>query len=173
MRWIAMFSQTGSELVNLCTLINKKPDLILYNGKEQLSQKIKDLHVEIVQLAQKPSVEDYLSYFSEDNVITLHGWLRVIPKVVCEKYEGKIFNGHPGLITEDETLKGFNPQIKAFEKKSKRLGSVLHEVTAGVDEGKILYTSISEAPYSTLEDVYEILKQTSINTWIEFSKDFL
>ena len=79
--------------------------------------------------------EEILMYFPEA-IITLHGWLRIMPKEVCERFS--IFNGHPGLITEYPELKGKDPQIRAFEGKYPVMGCVIHKVTAGVDEGKIL-----------------------------------
>ena len=69
-------------------------------------------------------------------IVTLHGWLRIVPPYVCER--SKIYNGHPGLITKYPELKGKDPQEKAFKLKHKTIGCVLHKVSAGVDEGKIV-----------------------------------
>jgi folate-dependent phosphoribosylglycinamide formyltransferase PurN len=52
-----------------------------------------------------------------DAIVTLHGWLRVIPAYVCER--SRIYNGHPGLITKYPELKGKDPQVRAFIKEGK------------------------------------------------------
>ena len=72
----------------------------------------------------------------ENPIITLHGWLRIMPPEICNRYE--IYNGHPGLITKYPELKGKDPQMRAWEGDYEFCGSVLHRVTEGVDEGEII-----------------------------------
>ena len=44
MRWVAFFSQTGSEIVNICRDIDKWPDLIVTNKQDN-----ETTHVELVK----------------------------------------------------------------------------------------------------------------------------
>ena len=124
--------------------------------------------------ANKPSEEDYISQFEKysNPLVTLHGWLRIVPPYVCERTE--IYNGHPGLITKYPELKGKDPQVRAYEGKYKTIGCVLHKVSAGVDEGEI----ISEVEYSNdfqleLEEIFRILKDKSLTMWTQFLKKVL
>jgi folate-dependent phosphoribosylglycinamide formyltransferase PurN len=121
-----------------------------------------------VQLPQKPTVADYenaLQYF-DNPVITLHGFLRIIPKEICEKYE--IYNLHPGLIDKFPSLKGFNPQERAFAEGYKLAGCVIHEVTPGVDEGKILLSQGIGIEGMDLNGIYGALRDTALDLWKSF-----
>ena len=57
-RWAALFSHTGSEIVNISNIIGRDPDVIITNntpGSERIHEGIRDN----VYVQQKPSVEDY------------------------------------------------------------------------------------------------------------------
>ena len=49
----------------------------------------------------------------DNTLITLNGWLRIVPPDKCAKYN--IYNGHPGLITKYPELKGKDPQQRMWE----------------------------------------------------------
>jgi folate-dependent phosphoribosylglycinamide formyltransferase PurN len=163
MKWIPIFSQTGSEIVNLSKVIGIKPKLIITNNvteeKYQYHPGLRELGVTIL-MARHDRLMDYLmSHVSSDTLITLHGYLRIIPPHVCNKFE--MLNGHPGLITVYPELKGKDPQQRITPQMT-HIGSVVHKVTEGVDEGEILSVSSVE---NTNTDPYNILKQTSLNAW--------
>ena len=107
----------------------------------------------------------------ENPIITLHGWLRIMPPEICNKYE--IYNGHPGLITKYPELKGKDPQIRAFESKHPVAGAVLHRVTEGVDEGEIILEERFNTFNLELEDFFRILRDRSLNMWVNFLRDKL
>ena len=92
-----------------------------------------------------------------------------MPPCICKLFN--IYNGHPGLITKYPELKGKDPQEKAYKLEMKETGSVIHKVTAEIDSGDI----VSESPISiegkTLDEVYVILHNNSINLWINFIKE--
>jgi len=171
--WIAFFSQTGSEIVNIANAIGYWPDAIITNERPSNIRKINSDLLEqniLATIVNKPLVEDYEEVigFYKDPIITLHGWLRIMPPSICEKYS--IFNGHPGLITEYPELKGKDPQIRAFEGKYPVMGCVLHKVDAGVDEGKILAEERFNAFNITEEEMWEVHKDRSLYMWIIFLK---
>ena len=168
--WIAFFSQTGSEIVDISKSLGRWPDKIITNKRPEHLRKINEelLNVDIIYLSNKPTVEEYKNVLSKKCIVTLHGWLRIMPPEICEQHT--IYNGHPGLITEYPELKGKDPQIRAFEGKYPVAGAVLHKVVAGVDEGKV----IAEERFNTynleLDDLFRILRDRSLYMWCNFLK---
>ncbi len=175
MKHIALFSQTGSEIGRLIDK-NFEPDVIYY---DQPNPDLIDRSIDTETYAfkiPKTKVKN-LNYLKElfgnpsECYITLHGWLHILPKEICELYE--IYNGHPGYITKYPELKGKDPQKRAFENKEKYrfIGSVIHEVTPEVDEGKILYHKCLLNAYSTEEAVIAACKRISLHIWIKFFEE--
>ena len=171
--WIAFFSQTGSEIVDIAESLGRWPDIIVTNQRpvrlRTINDKIKESDL-LVTIANKPSVtelEEVLGYY-KNPITTLHGWLRIMPPAICEKYS--IFNGHPGLITEYPELKGKDPQIRALEGKYPVMGCVLHKVTAGVDEGKIIAEERFNAFQITEEEMWVATRDRSLYLWTQFLK---
>ena len=175
--WIVFFSQTGSEIANIAESIGKWPDLIITNKDFNNCLDVDERIDKLYHLPNKPSVQDYNEVLSGfvDPIITLHGYLRILPKEICEKYE--IYNGHPGLITEYPELKGKDPQVRAFEgiKEGKYnvAGAVLHKVIPEVDEGKIIAEERFGAWDLSLDDLFRILKDRSLYMWVNFLKKVL
>jgi len=170
-KWIAFFSQTGTEIVDIAKSLDRWPDKIITNQRPEHLRKINDelLEREIIYLPNKPSVDDYNVVLEDNALVTLHGWLRVMPPTICEKF--LIYNGHPGLITEYPELKGKDPQERAFEGKYKTAGSVIHEVVPEVDAGKILKEREVDIEGKNLDEVYSTLHEVSTNLWIDFLKE--
>lgn len=173
--WITFFSQTGAEIADISEAIGRWPDRIITNDRPEHLRTI-DPRIQkqgYFTFNNKPDVEEYIELLEQfpDAIVTLHGWLRVIPGYICER--SRIYNGHPGLITEYPELKGKDPQVRAFEGKYPVAGAVLHHVTAGVDEGKI----IAEERFNTfgleLDDLFRILRDRSLYMWSEFLKKVL
>jgi len=181
--WICCFSQTGSEIFNISNALARYPDAIITN-KQDISQVNSDL-INLIkfreqklnttifyQLPQKPELSDYTAILDKfvDPLITLHGYLRIIPKEICDKYE--IFNLHPGLITKYPSLKGFNPQERAFTSGHKDAGCVIHKVTPGVDEGEIIASGEISIEDLTLAEVYTELHDCAFNVWKNFLTEY-
>ena len=173
--WIAFFSQTGAEIADIAESLGRWPDRIITNERPEHLRTI-DPRIEkkgYFTMNNKPSLEEYedaLVYFPEA-LITLHGWLRIMPPEICEKF--KIYNGHPGLITEYPELKGKDPQIRAFEGKYPVMGTVLHRVVAGVDEGKVISEERFNAFNLELDDLFRILRDRGLYMWCNFLKKVL
>lgn len=176
--WIAFCSQTGFEIMNICLNLDIKPIIVITNNRSRLNKDVLDFFYQneiiLVEIPSNPKIEHYQTLnISKDTIITLHGYLRIIPKEFCEIYKNNIYNGHPGLITEFPELKGIDPQKKAYNMKIRRIGSVIHRVTADVDCGDIVIShhTIMNSK-STLDDYYRELTKTSLLTWIEFFKSY-
>lgn len=178
-QWITFFSQTGSEIADLAETLGRWPDRIITNERPDHLRTI-DPRIEkqgYFTLPNRPTLEDYedfLVYFPEA-IITLHGWLRVMPPEICERH--KIFNGHPGLITWYPELKGKDPQIRAYEGiksgKYEVAGAVLHKVTAGVDEGKVIMEEKFNTFQLELDELFRTLRDRSLHMWYNFLKKLL
>lgn len=165
MKWVCFSSQTGKEICALSLKLGRKPDLIITN-RSILPDSLVKLGAPLVQVPDRPSVEDYRKNLPEGALITLHGWLRIVPEEICSSF--RIFNGHPGLINVYPELKGKDPQERAWRGKYEFVGSVVHEVTPGVDEGKILTARGILVKGFTLNEVFEALQGTSLLAWLDF-----
>ena len=177
--WVAFFSQTGTEINNICKDLGIYPDAIVTN-----KQNTEDINKELFTtttfrehklnrtvfylLPSKPLLESYERILSQfkDPVITLHGYLRIIPKEICEKYE--TYNLHPGLIDKYPSLKGFNPQERAFREGYDFAGCVIHKVIPEVDAGEILLSQGVSIKDLSLDRVYEALHNTALDLWKSF-----
>ena len=174
-KWIAFFSQTGSEIVQISEALGRWPDMIITNRRSDTARTInsgipKD---KIYYTSNSPEGYEYFHYLCqlEDPIVTLHGWLRVVPEEICTNYE--MYNGHPGLITKYPELKGKDPQIRAFEANYNTGGCVIHKVTPGVDEGEILMEREVGIRLLDHEGLFRILHKTSVDMWVEFLKERL
>lgn len=169
---IAFFSQTGSEIVKISEKTGKFPDLIITDGDFNKIHKEIPLN-RLVRIPKKLSknvnlLNTLLSTYTESKIITLHGWLNIIPKEICETYN--IYNGHPGHIVRYPELKGKDPQKRAFEGKYPLLGCVIHKVIPEVDEGSIISIGEIENVFKTEEQLVHALHTLSVNLWVESLK---
>jgi len=169
-KWITFFSQTGGEIADIAESLQRWPDLIITNKRPDHLRTIDSRVVEYgyTELPNNPTVEDYETVLQDNSIITLHGWLRIMPPAVCDKY--LMYNGHPGLITKYPELKGKDPQVRAFEGKYPVAGAVIHKVTAGVDEGKIIMEEYFNATQLDLDGLFRILRDRSLYMWTNFLK---
>lgn len=173
--WYPFFSRSGSEIATLMKRTGKLPEKIITNiPKEEAEIRItkwlyQNYLDRIVFLPNRPSTEDYFEVIgdpSENPLVTLHGWLRILPDEVCNRYE--IFNGHPGLVNKFPELEGKDPQIRAYMGNYNIAGSILHRVTPEVDKGEILFFEEVSIEKLNLYEVFDILVDTSLTTWIKF-----
>lgn len=180
MKWAALYSQTGSEICDISDKIGRYPDLVISDnvlGLPKTDSRIvnakKCIYGQYKTLSKQQKI-DYYNVLKDYDIITLHGWLNIVPKVVCESYT--IYNGHPGLINYFPELKGKDPQVRAWENISnyKYIGSVVHRVTSEVDGGEILnFRSALSTDCVDLDSTFSELKKTSLYCWIDFLKNKL
>ena len=174
-KWIAFFSQTGAEIADLAEKLGRWPDRIITNERPEhlrtIDPRIEKRHYWTFR--NYPTEENYLEVleFFPDALVTLHGWLRIIPGYVTKGVN--LFNGHPGFITEYPELKGKDPQRRAYEGKYEKIGCVIHEVTEGLDEGPVIDADYVDNDNFTLDQVYNECKKISLNLWVDFLKNYL
>ena len=186
--WIAMFSQSGSEIVKLSERLGFWPDHILTDNSKQetwhpdmlqrfkrnQSKKFSKTPIKVVS-KQEAQTCNFLHSLDKHSLVTLHGWLRIVPKNICEQYH--IVNGHPGLITQFPDLKGKDPQARWWANRDKYdnwYGSVVHDVIAEVDSGTI--HAVNKRQLTKYEeqdcDPFELLQETSLNSWLKYFAKF-
>lgn len=172
-KWITFFSQTGAEIADLSESIGRWPDLIITNERPDHLRTIDPRIVEYgyTEVPNKPTVSDLDAVLQDNAIITLHGWLRIMPPVICNKY--LIYNGHPGLITKYPELKGKDPQVKAHKLGHEVAGAVIHKVTAGVDEGRVIMEEYFNASQLDLDELFRILRDRSLYMWSNLLKKVL
>ncbi len=174
--WGVLISQTGSEVIAISKETGFLPSLLITNNIRKMPletlKSLVELGVTVKEMPFRPTLEDYLiPELLEKKLITLHGFLRILPPELFQYLTGKIYNGHPGLSTYFPELKGKDPQIRAWEGKYDTIGSVVHKVTEGVDEGEVVrFAAISNTAQS-LDDMYNLLRGTSLDSWIRFFKN--
>lgn len=174
--WCVFISQTGTEVIDIAREVNCLPGLIVTNNLKKVPKANLDffeLHgVSIQTVPFRTAAIDLLKpEFLNKSLITLHGFLRIIPAMFLDAYKGKIYNGHPGLITKYEELKGKDPQVRAWEGNYPEVGSVVHKVTAGVDEGEVLAYTSTKNTAKSLNEMYNLLRGTSLEVWTSFLKE--
>ena len=176
--WCAFFSQTGTEIVNIIKNTGREPDRIITNKSfEEVEENTnpwlwQNYKHKIFHTPNRPTVHDYINavgYDHTDKILTMHGWLRIIPQTLCYKYEA--FNGHPGLINKYPELRGKDPQVKAHLGNYDIGGSVIHEITPELDEGPILLSKEVSLKNLNLNDTFRILSEASLDLWIKFFED--
>lgn len=175
--WGVLISQTGSEVISIAQETGFLPSLLVTNRLAKIPQENLEIFgkhgVVIKTIPFKPSVEDYFCpELLEKGLITLHGFLRIVPAEFFDQYQGKIYNGHPALITRYPELKGFNKQedIAGNQEKYPLCGSVIHEVIPELDSGDVVAAIETENTAKTIDEAYTLLRGTSLQSWEFFFK---
>lgn len=137
-RWVAFYSGTGSEIKSLVES-GHIPDLVYTDNTDAYVANMDFFYERGITHAYIFSVgKKSYDYLEIDDLVTLHGWMNIIPAEICDKYN--IYNGHPGLITRYPELKGKDPQDKVANsgKTYPFVGSVIHKVTSEIDGGQVV-----------------------------------
>jgi folate-dependent phosphoribosylglycinamide formyltransferase PurN len=177
LNWSCFISQSGLEVYNISKELGIMPKLLITNNKNKMNPEVleyfKKYNCEIREIPFNP----LLAHFSQQDIlnsdlITLHGFLRIIPKDFIDKFKGSIYNGHPALISKYPELKGLNKQEDVYYNKDKYelIGSVVHKVTHILDDGEIVTESDRINDVESLDDAYNKLRETSLTSWILFFK---
>jgi methionyl-tRNA formyltransferase len=173
--WVTFFSQTGTEIYNVSKKLGRYPDVIITNKPfEDLSISLNlIMHSPntIIHLDNRPSVEDYYKHIPNNAFVTLHGWLRIVPKEICEKFE--IYNLHPANLNIHPHLKGKDPQQRAYDEKLELSGNTIHRCTSELDGGEVLLTSAVPIKGLSVDKVFSKLHDDATTLWYLFLKQRL
>jgi folate-dependent phosphoribosylglycinamide formyltransferase PurN len=169
MKWIALFSQTGSEINRIAQALGRWPDAILTNNRDLNDwEDYIDLTETSVFISNTNGIHNALRV-AQPAFVTLHGYLRIIPADICDRHE--MYNGHPALITEYPELKGKDPQERVWiagKEIYPNIGSVVHKCTPELDGGKVMSVAMDFNDCNTKLELYNKLKDTSLKAWVNF-----
>ena len=177
--WTSFISQTGTELVSIAKECKIIPGRVITNNPKKMSNEsiafFKKHGTVITHIPFNPAPEVYIGLnLQNKKLITLNGYLRILPRVFLATLRGKIYNGHPALINKYPDLKGLNKQEDVFTYKDKypTIGSVIHEVTPVLDSGHIVASVEVPNVCTSIDDAYYILRKTSLASWKIFFAKF-
>ena len=171
--WLSLFSQTGSEIVGIYRNGMPMPNVIYTNNRIKSSWHNRLDYIDVEWNHNKDWIHKQLEMSIPQNpIVTLNGWLRIIPNHLCDKLE--IYNVHPGDIIKYPELKGIDPQKKALELGLKTTGVVIHRVTSELDGGEIYKRMTCDIEKDDTElTLSNKLRDLSITMWTEFLKEKL
>lgn len=129
--------------------IAAKPVLLISNNSDAYAlERAKSLGVKPIHIssAQYDSAAEFqsalLGVLDEHNIdlVVLAGYMRMIPKVMIEKYHNRILNIHPALLPKygGKGMYGMNVHQAVHEAGDTESGATVHLVNEKYDEGKIL-----------------------------------
>ena len=101
--WIALFSQTGQEIIDISNQIDRIPDLIISNNHpSNVFNILKGVEYKwLTTFGKEAKTLDILDEVVEspdDTLITLNGWLRIVPPDKCVRLAGKSADKHHDAV---------------------------------------------------------------------------
>ncbi len=79
------------------------------------------------------------------DVIVLARYMQIIPKAMCDKYQGKIINIHHSFLP---SFVGASPYERAAQRGVKLIGATCHYITSELDEGPIIEQDVLRVDHS-------------------------
>lgn len=177
--WIACFSHTGREVINV---------------NEQIKMQGLPVDLKAVFTDHRAFVYDGIPYVSasrnvismllenlqmKDCIITLNGYLGILSEhtlTILNQRGCKVYNIHPAPIWIYPELKGLDPQERLYEGirtgRYTYIGVAIHEVVPEVDSGKLIHRRMEMAdPNWTKEELYTRLHAMGTEMWLDFFKE--
>ena len=108
--------------------------------------------------------------FIDDNVdiVLLIGFMRILSKSFCKKWDNKILNVHPSLLPKYAGGINNNVHRDVLKNKDSETGCTIHYVTANVDSGPILIQKKCEVqPGDTIESLKDRVQHLEGQAFIE------
>lgn len=186
-KWIAFFSQTGTEILDISRKVNYFPDVVVTNNKFKninpaLFEFYRDSETKTLISVDNIDSSVYTSIFESNQgrnaLITLNGWLKIIPADICKQYT--IYNGHPGIISLYKDLKGKDPVERVWENYHMYdyAGCVIHKVIPEIDEGEIisekrfpLADGYGKDLYKDFDSLNDSIRRNSLGLWVDFIRN--
>ena len=108
--------------------------------------------------------------FIDNNVdiVLLIGFMRILSKSFCKKWDNKILNVHPSLLPKYAGGINNNVHRDVLKNKDSETGCTIHYVTANVDSGPILIQKKCEVqPGDTIESLKDSVQHLEGQAFIE------
>tara|TARA_R110002110_G_scaffold135418_5_gene319470 strand:+ start:664 stop:1212 length:549 start_codon:yes stop_codon:yes gene_type:complete len=167
--WIALFSHTGTEIANVANRLKIMPRRSITNNTPGDPEgKVTSRVPHIMYVRGTPTEDEYNSFLTPEALVTMHGWMRIVPESICNEYE--IYNLHPGLITKYPDLKGKDPQEKVFKMNNppEHVGCVIHKAVGEVDSGEIYMERSTRNVFPSCDRLTEYLHDMASDMWVDF-----
>jgi folate-dependent phosphoribosylglycinamide formyltransferase PurN len=175
MNWVAFFSYTGTDIYNVSKKLGRFPDRVITNNNPEgvNDHLIESVNINFIE--RSPSSDSYRKIIgATDTIVTLHGWMRIVPPDICKEYT--IYNLHPGLISKYPELKGKDPQLKVYnsvECNYTDVGVVIHRATEELDGGEIVVEKSVPNTFSSFKKMNNKLHQMGTDAWVSVLPDLL
>ena len=108
--------------------------------------------------------------FIDNNVdiVLLIGFMRILSKSFCKKWDNKVLNVHPSLLPKYAGGINNNVHRDVLKNKDSETGCTIHYVTANVDSGPILIQKKCEVqPGDTVESLKDRVQHLEGQAFIE------
>ena len=116
--------------------------------------------------------DDIIDIVGDPDLIVCAGFMRILPKNVCDVYTNKIINIHPSLLP---AYKGsINALHDAYQHGDLTYGITVHHVTEEVDAGPIIAQESFTVEYGTLfSKIQKQAKELEHKLIVEVVKDLI
>lgn len=84
------------------------------------------------------------------DLIVLAGFMPIIPKYICDKWQGKIINTHPSLLPKygGKGMYGVKVQEAVMRANERKAGCTVHYVSEDIDGGAIILQKTIDVDYN-------------------------
>jgi phosphoribosylglycinamide formyltransferase-1 len=117
---------------------------------------------------------------SDTNLVVLAGFLSIVPKSICEMWNGKIINIHPSLLPKygGKGMYGVKVQEAVMAAKEEFAGCTVHHVITEPDAGSIIAQSkikvdYSQTPWELGGKIFELENKLLVEVISKFREVFL
>lgn len=176
--WIACFSHTGSEVVNVNgALVYQGADVRLRAALTD-NMTFNNDAIPYEKYLYRSMINMRLADL-QDCIVTLNGYLGIINTPLLDRMKSrncKVYNIHPAPIQLYPELKGLDPQERLYDGikdgKYQYIGCVIHEVTPQLDSGKLVHWKTEIAyPDWTKDQLYAHLHEMGTHMWLDFFRE--
>lgn len=86
----------------------------------------------------------------DTDLVILAGFMPIIPKLICDKWQGKMINTHPSLLPKygGKGMYGVKVQEAVMQANEKKAGCTVHYVTQEIDAGAIILQKSIDVDYN-------------------------
>lgn len=110
---------------------------------------------------------------NEIELILCIGYMKIITKILVDKYPDKIWNIHPSLLPKYAGGMDLNVHEEVLKNHETETGCTLHVVTEALDAGKILkQKKVSIAENETIETLKDKVQKLEQEVFIEALKNY-